>query len=94
VFTFHNGGKPLCYISSADFLTRNFDNRVEVICPILDSKIKAELKEFMEMQWNDNVKARVLDVTLSNSYHVEVKSKKTQAHIDYYNYLRSQKSAQ
>ena len=93
VFTFHNGGKPLCFISSADFLTRNFDNRVEVICPILDAKIKAELKEFMEMQWNDNIKARVIDVNLSNSYHVEVKSKKTQAHIDYYNYLRSQKSA-
>jgi polyphosphate kinase len=93
VFSFHNGGRPLCYISSADFLTRNFDNRVEVICPILDSKIKAELKEFMEMQWNDNVKARVIDLNLSNSYYVEVKSKKTQSHIDYYNYLRSQKSA-
>jgi len=91
VFIFHNAGKPQYYISSADFLTRNFDNRVEVICPVLDTKIKAELREFMEMQWNDNVKARILDVNLSNSYFVDGKSRKTQAHIDYYNYLRRQK---
>lgn len=91
VFIFHNGGKPQYYISSADFLTRNLDNRVEVLCPVLDTKIKAELRDFMEMQWNDNVKARVLDLNLSNSYYVDGKSKKTQAHIDYYNYLRRQK---
>ncbi len=91
VFVFHNAGKPLYYISSADFLTRNLDNRVEVICPILDTKIKGELKEFIEMQWRDNVKARTIDLSLSNSYFSDGKIKKTEAHIDYYNYIRRQK---
>ncbi|MCX6180498.1 MAG: polyphosphate kinase 1 [Bacteroidetes bacterium] len=91
IFIFHNAGHPKYFISSADFLTRNLDNRVEVTCPILDTKIKNEIREFVEMQWTDNVKMRVLDHKLSNTYFVDGKSKKIEAHIDYYNYLRKQK---
>ncbi len=91
IFIFHNAGHPKYFISSADFLTRNLDNRIEVTCPIYDTKIKNEIREFVEMQWTDNVKMRVLDHKLSNSYFVDGKSKKIEAHIDYYNYLRKQK---
>ena len=91
IFSFHNAGHPQYFISSADFLTRNLDNRIEVTCPIYDTKIKNELKEFMEMQWLDNVKARVLDQQLSNSYLTNAKIKKIEVHVDYYNYLRQQK---
>lgn len=66
VFFFHNGGQQRCLLSSADFLPRNFDSRFEVVFPILDSVLQAELRRVMEMQWSDNVKARVLDKSLSN----------------------------
>ncbi|MFM7023161.1 MAG: polyphosphate kinase 1 [Flavobacteriales bacterium] len=91
IFVFHNAGHPKYFISSADFLTRNLDNRVEVTCPIYDTQIKSEIKEFMETQWTDNVKMRILDHKLSNAYLVDGKSKKTEAHIEYYKYLRKQK---
>lgn len=47
------------YISSADWMTRNIDYRVEVSCPIYDQEIKQELLDNFEIGWSDNVKARV-----------------------------------
>ena len=67
IFIFNNNGNPEYFISSSDFMTRNFDVRVEVSCPILDANIRKQLLEFMETQWQDNVKARWIDKTLSNS---------------------------
>jgi len=67
IFIFNNNGKPDYYISSSDFMTRNFDVRVEVSCPIKDEKIKQQLAEFMNIQWQDNVKARWIDQNLSNT---------------------------
>ncbi|MDX1543686.1 MAG: polyphosphate kinase 1 [Christiangramia sp.] len=58
VFIFENGGDPKVYISSADFMTRNLDQRVEVSCPIYDEDIKQELIETFDISWSDNVKAR------------------------------------
>jgi polyphosphate kinase len=67
VLIFHNGGQPRTWLSSADFLPRNFDSRFEVIFPILDPVLQSELRRVMEIQWSDNVKARVLDKELSNA---------------------------
>ncbi|MUP45497.1 polyphosphate kinase 1 [Gramella sp. BOM4] len=58
VFIFENAGNPKVYISSADFMTRNLDQRVEISCPIYDEDIKSELIETFEISWSDNVKAR------------------------------------
>ncbi len=66
IFIFENGGKPRYFLSSADFLPRNFDSRFEVICPIYDPKLQAELHEYVEIQCRDNQKARVLDRGLTN----------------------------
>jgi polyphosphate kinase len=68
VWIFHNNGKEKMYISSADWMVRNLDHRVEVSCPILDPEIQKELKEIITIQLKDNVKARVLDNSLSNNY--------------------------
>lgn len=66
VFLFANGGNPRCLLSSADFLPRNFDSRFEIVFPVLDESLQAELRQVMEIQWSDNIKARVLDRGLSN----------------------------
>ncbi|PRP66863.1 polyphosphate kinase 1 [Nonlabens agnitus] len=68
VYYFHNNGDPSVYISSADFMQRNLDSRVEIACPIYDEDIKKEILETLDICWNDNVKARVLDETQSNDY--------------------------
>lgn len=69
VFIFHNEGVEDTYISSADWMTRNLSHRVETAFPILDEKLKKQVIEFMEIQWNDNVKARKVEATLSNKYN-------------------------
>ena len=68
LFIFGNDGDPRVYISSADWMTRNLDNRVEVGCPIYQEDIRQELIETFEICWRDNVKARVFDAEQSNTY--------------------------
>ena len=59
---------PKVYISSADWMTRNIDNRVEVSCPIYDEDIKKEIIDTFTICWNDNVKARLLNASQENEY--------------------------
>jgi polyphosphate kinase len=61
VLMFANAGKPLVYITSADWMGRNMDGRVEVTCPIRDKKLRKELLDYFELQWRDTVNARVWD---------------------------------
>ncbi len=68
IFIFCNSGREKYYISSADWMTRNLDHRVEVACPIYDKEIQRELRTYMEIQWKDNVKARILNETQDNQY--------------------------
>jgi polyphosphate kinase len=68
VFIFHNGGEQRVYISSADWMVRNLDHRVEAACPIYDPLIKQELVDILNIQLAENVKARILDNEQSNSY--------------------------
>lgn len=86
MFIFGNDGNPKIYISSADWMTRNLDYRVEVGCPIYDEDIKKELLETFEMSWSDNVKARVFNEQQDNSYRVndQPKLRSQFAKYDYY----------
>jgi len=86
VFIFHNGGKEKTYISSADWMVRNLDHRVEATCPVLDEAITQELKEILDIQLADNVKARWLDNGLQNNY-VRDDRERVRSQIDIYNYL-------
>ncbi len=70
---FHNGGKPQSFILSADLMTRNLDRRVEVGTIIKDKCIEKTLRNYFDIQWRDNVKARLITDRFSNEY---VKSKK------------------
>jgi polyphosphate kinase len=86
VYIFHNQGKEKVYISSADWMVRNLDHRVEATCPVLDPKIRKELKEILDIQIADNVKARWLDNNLQNLYKRD-QSKKVRSQIEIYQYL-------
>ncbi len=70
IFIFANNNNPDIYISSADFLTRNLDARVEVSCPIFDESIKQHLLDNFEIGWKGNVKARYHSEKLENNYKI------------------------
>lgn len=87
IMIFHNDGKEKYFISSADWMVRNLDYRVEVACPVYDKTIQQELKEIMNIQLSDNVKARILDNQLSNIYVNAGEEKRVRSQIETYNYL-------
>lgn len=89
VFVFHNSGKEKVYISSADWMVRNLDHRVEATCPVFDEDIKNIMKNMLNIQLQDNVKARVLNNELNNVYVRNNEVKKVRSQIDTYNYLLS-----
>ena len=76
VFIFHNLGKPDLFIGSADLMTRNLDHRIEIVMPIVDEKIKKQLTQIMELQWKDNVKARVFNEAQSNFLRTKTTAEK------------------
>ena len=70
VFIFGENEQMQVFISSADWMVRNLDHRVEVACPIIDRDIQTELSHIMNIQLKENEKARILDAALSNHYVV------------------------
>ena len=68
VYIFENGGDPKMYISSADLMTRNIENRVEVACPIYDLDLQKQLLDTFMISWNDNVKARLINGSIQNEF--------------------------
>lgn len=90
VYQFHNGGDIDLYLSSADWMTRNIDQRVEVGVPIYDARIKQQMMTILALQWNDNVKARVIDKKQSNPYVKRGNKKSIRSQQAIYDYLASQ----
>lgn len=90
VMYFYNRGDEDLYISSADWMTRNLDHRVEASVKIQDKNLKKELKELLEIQLKGNVKARILDEELSNTY-VKTSKKIFRAQNETYHYLKNKK---
>jgi len=86
LYMFSNNDDPKIYISSADWMTRNIDTRVEVTCPIYDEDIKNELQDLYEISWSDNVKARVINEAQDNTYRTNDKeiTRAQFATYDYY----------
>lgn len=87
VMIFHNGGKEKTFISSADWMVRNLDHRVEVACPVFDKHIQQEIKDILQIQLKDNTKARILDNELGNQYVNPRNTKKIRSQVETYNYL-------
>ncbi len=91
VMIFHNNGKEKVFISSADWMVRNLDHRIEVAVPILDLKIKKELIDIINIQLKDNNKARILDTELTNNYVPSIGRKIVKSQVETYHYLIGKK---
>jgi polyphosphate kinase len=87
VIIFYNHGKERVFISSADWMIRNLDHRIEATCPILEKGIQQEIKDIMQIQLSDNIKARILDNDQSNIYVNPRNTKKVRSQVETYNYL-------
>ena len=68
LYIFENGGKQKVYISSADFMTRNIENRVEVAAPIYDVSLKKQIIDVFDIIWMDNVKSRIINKKPQNKF--------------------------
>ena len=90
MFIFCNSGKNKTYISSADWMTRNLDNRVEVTIPIEDEKISNQLNDIFSIYWNDNQKSRYVNSENNNEYRKnELGIIRSQSQV--YNYHHNEK---
>ncbi|MBE4572734.1 RNA degradosome polyphosphate kinase [Vibrio navarrensis] len=89
VLVVHNDGNPLVYISSADWMERNIDNRIEVMAPVRDPRIKQRIIDILNIQFIDTVKARRIDKEMSNSYVERGNRKKIRSQIAIYDYLKN-----
>lgn len=89
IYIFGNNDDQKIYISSADWMTRNIENRVEVSCPIYDDNIKKQIIDTFNLSWNDNVKARLLNTSNENEYKVDNKEK-IRSQFDIYDYYLKQ----
>lgn len=88
-FCFHNNGAPEYFISSADWMARNLNRRVEVTAPIYDPKIQRQLRDHFEILWKDNTKSRIFDENQSNQYRT-LPGPKIRAQIELHDYVRKQ----
>jgi polyphosphate kinase len=86
---FCNGGDELVFISSADLMPRNLDFRIEVTCPVFDKNIRNEIRDIFDIQWSDNVKARLFNEDQSNQFRRDEK-RSCRSQSEVYNYLNRQ----
>ncbi|TDO24341.1 polyphosphate kinase 1 [Pedobacter duraquae] len=89
VFIYGNAGKEEMFLSSADLMSRNFEHRVEVGFPVLDTEVRQEIRDIIEFQLQDNVKARDITKTNTNKYHKNRLTTKVRAQVQTYNYLKN-----
>ncbi|CCO45726.1 polyphosphate kinase [Vibrio nigripulchritudo SOn1] len=83
-----NDGDPLVYISSADWMTRNIDHRIEVAAPVQDPRLKQRIIDIVNIHFTDTVKARWFDKEMSNAYVPRGNKRKVRSQIAIYEYLK------
>ncbi|MBJ7221490.1 MULTISPECIES: polyphosphate kinase 1 [unclassified Brenneria] len=89
VYVFNNGGDKKVYLSSADWMTRNIDYRIEVAVEMLDPILKNRVLEILDILFSDTVKARVMDKELSNRYVLRGNRRKVRAQNAIYDYIKA-----
>ncbi|MDU7506375.1 MAG: RNA degradosome polyphosphate kinase, partial [Clostridia bacterium] len=89
IYIFENGGDKKVYLSSADWMTRNIDYRIEVAAPLLDPRLKQQVLDIIDLLFSDTVKARYVDKELSNRYVPRGNRRKVRAQLAIHEYLTS-----
>jgi polyphosphate kinase len=89
VMVFENAGDIKMFISSADWMTRNMDFRIEVGCPIYDENLKRRIMDILHIQFNDTLKARVIDKQQTNHYVTRGNRKNLRSQTEIYRYLKA-----
>ncbi|ARJ42796.1 polyphosphate kinase 1 [Pantoea alhagi] len=89
VYIFDNGGDKKVFLSSADWMTRNIDYRIEVAVAILDPVLKQRVLDIIAILLSDTVKARIIDKELSNRYVPRGNRRKVRAQQAIYEYIKS-----
>lgn len=88
IMVFANAGNELYYLSSADWMERNFDNRIEVACPVFDRELQRELMTLLQIQLRDNTKARTISATHSNQYVKGNPNLKINSQVETYKFFK------
>ncbi len=88
IMVFANGGIELYYLSSADWMERNFDNRIEVACPIFDRELQREIMTMLQIQLRDNTKARTISSGKSNQYIKGNPNLKLNSQVETYKFFK------
>ena len=88
LYYFYNGGNEDLFIASADLMERNIERRVEVACPIYDPEIKKQLIRTLDLEWQDNTQARVLNNELDNTYRDSGAEGKVQAQKEIHKFIQ------
>lgn len=94
IYIFGNNGNSKVFLSSADWMERNLSRRFEVAFPVLDPDLKAEVEGMFHIQWNDNVKARVINKTQSNTFRRSRSPIKNRSQTELYKFLQTRFEAQ
>lgn len=89
VMVFENAGDKKMFISSADWMTRNMDFRIEVGCPIYDQDLKRRIMDILNIQFSDTLKARVIDKLQTNHYVTRGNRKNLRSQTEIYRYLKN-----
>ena len=88
MFVFHADGAEKLYLSSADWMTRNLNRRIEVAFPIYDPDVRRELLDVLDLQCSDNAKARIIDEHQRNGFARETEGATVRSQFDTYRYMR------
>ncbi len=88
VFVFHNNGEEEIYFSSADWMARNLRHRIETTVPIYNKKFRKIIKDILQIQLADNVKARIIDAEHSNAYRGDSSDLPIRSQVETYYYFK------
>lgn len=89
VYIFCNNGNEKMYLASADWMSRNLNRRVETAFPVFDQQSRKEIRDIIELQLNDNVKARIINKKQNNHYKKDPEGISHRAQYEIYNYIKS-----
>ena len=89
IWYFYNDGEEDLFLTSADWMRRNLNRRIETAFPILNAEIKQCIIDILKIQLQDNVKACLIDEHLHNNFKRDDNPVKVRAQLAIYEYLKN-----